>query len=157
MTGYYQDQRRLLRNEFPVQFPVPSPAFFPINVYRLNLLTDTEQHVRTPGLDVQATFVPARGHVLTAGMMVYADRSQDTPDQQRRRRTIIGNVALGARGPQANVFATPSRARAAVGDAPGARAGRLVPRRRAVRAGRVGRGAGRCASWPACASTSTAS
>ena len=26
VTGYFQDQRRLLRTEFPVQFPVPSPA-----------------------------------------------------------------------------------------------------------------------------------
>jgi len=106
VTGYYQDQRRLLRNEFPVQFPVPSPAFFPINVYRLNLLTDTEQHVQTPGLDVQATLVPARGHLVTAGMMVYSDRSQDARTNVAQT-TIIGNVALGARGPAANVFSTP--------------------------------------------------
>jgi len=66
VTGYFQDQQRLLRTEFPVQFPVPSASFFPINVFRLNLLADTEQHVQTPGLDLQATFVPARGHLLTA-------------------------------------------------------------------------------------------
>ncbi|MCX6551432.1 MAG: TonB-dependent receptor [Acidobacteria bacterium] len=106
VTGYYQDQRRLLRNEFPVQFPVPSPAFFPINVYRLNLLTDTEQHVQTPGLDAQATFVPARDHIVTTGVMVYTDRSQDTRTNTTQT-TIIGNVSLGARGPQANVFSDP--------------------------------------------------
>ncbi len=106
ITGYYQDQRRLLRNEFPVQFPVPSPAFFPINVYRLNLSTDTEQHVTTPGLDAQATFVPARGHVITAGVMAYSDDSQDSRTN-RTETTVIGNVAMGARGPQANVFASP--------------------------------------------------
>jgi outer membrane receptor protein involved in Fe transport len=106
ITGYYQDQRRLLRNEFPVQFPVPSPGFFPINVYRLNLLTDTEQHVQTPGLDVQATIVPARGHLVTAGMMIYSDRSRDARTNVTRS-TVIGNVALGALGPVANVFSAP--------------------------------------------------
>ena len=92
VTGYYQDQRRLLRNEFPVQFPVPSPAFFPINVYRLNLVTDTEQHVRTPGIDAQATFVPARKHVLTAGPDGLRGRQPrlahqlDADDDHRQRR-----------------------------------------------------------------------
>jgi hemoglobin/transferrin/lactoferrin receptor protein len=107
VTGYFQDQRRLLRTEFPVQFPVPSPAFFPINVYRLNLTTDTEQHVQTPGLDVQASFVPARGHLLTAGMMLYRDGSQDGRTNTSQT-TIIGNVAMGARGPAATVFAAPT-------------------------------------------------
>ncbi len=106
VTGYYQDQRRLLRNEFPVQFPVPSPAFFPINVQRLNLVTDTEQHVTTPGIDAQATFVPARRHVITAGVMAYSDESRDSRTNSTQT-TIIGNVAMGARGPQANVFASP--------------------------------------------------
>jgi hemoglobin/transferrin/lactoferrin receptor protein len=106
VTGYFQDQRRLLRTEFPVQFPVPSPSFFPINVFRLNLVTDTGQHVKTPGLDVQATFAPARRHLLTAGMMLYTDQSRDTRTNTSQT-TIIGNVALGARGPQANVFAAP--------------------------------------------------
>jgi hemoglobin/transferrin/lactoferrin receptor protein len=106
VTGYYQDQRRLLRNEFPVQFPVPSAAFFPINVFRLNLVSDTEQQVQTPGLDVQATFVPARGHLLTAGMMYYTDWSQDTRTNTSQA-AIIGHVAMGARGPAANVFSTP--------------------------------------------------
>jgi outer membrane receptor protein involved in Fe transport len=106
VTGYYQDQRRLLRSDFPVQFPVPSPAFFPINVYRLNLVTETEQRVRTPGLDAQATFVPARNHVLTAGLMVYSDGSRDSRTNSTQT-TIIGNVGLGARGPQADVYSSP--------------------------------------------------
>jgi len=106
VTGYFQDQRRLLRTEFPVQFPVPSPAFFPINVFRLNLVSDSEQHVQTPGLDVQATFVPARGHLLTAGLMLYTDRSRDTRTSTSQS-TIIGNVAMGARGPAPNVFSEP--------------------------------------------------
>jgi len=107
VSGYFQDQDRLLRNQFPVQYPVPSPAFFPINVYRLQIQSDTEQHVRTPGLDVQATFVPARRHVVTAGVMAYSDRSQDSRTSTTQS-TIIGNVGLGARGPQANVFDTPT-------------------------------------------------
>jgi outer membrane receptor protein involved in Fe transport len=85
---------------------VPSPGFFPINVYRLNLATDTEQHVQTPGLDVQANFAPARNHLLTAGMMLYRDGSRDARTNTSQT-TIIGNVAMGARGPAANVFASP--------------------------------------------------
>ncbi|MCX6543675.1 MAG: TonB-dependent receptor [Acidobacteria bacterium] len=107
VSGYFQDQNRLLRNQFPVQYPVPSPAFFPINVYQLQIVSDTQQHVRTPGVDVQATFVPARHHVVTAGVMAYDDRSEDSRTSSTQS-TIIGNVALGARGPQANVFDTPT-------------------------------------------------
>jgi len=106
VSAYYQDQDRLLRNQFPVQYPVPSPGFFPINVYRLQILSDTEQHVMTPGLDIQATFVPARGHVLIAGAMACSDRSIDSRTSITQS-TIIGNVGLGAYGPQANVFAVP--------------------------------------------------
>ena len=50
-------QDRLLRNDFPVQFPAPSATFFPISVFRLNILSDTRQQVWTPGVDVQATFL----------------------------------------------------------------------------------------------------
>ena len=107
ISAYFQDQDRLLRNQFPVQYPVPSPAFFPINVYRLQILSDTEQHVTTPGIDVQATFVPARHHVVTAGVMAYSDQSQDSRTSATQT-TIIGNVDLGAFGPQANVFNTPT-------------------------------------------------
>jgi hemoglobin/transferrin/lactoferrin receptor protein len=105
-SAYVQESRRLLRNEFPVQFPVPSPQFFPISVYRLNLTTDTEQFVRTPGLDVQATFVPARHHVVTTGMMAYDDLSRDSRTSTTET-TVIGAVALGARGPAATVYPTP--------------------------------------------------
>lgn len=107
VSSYWQDSRRLLRNEFPVQFPVPSPQFFPISVYRLNLSTDTEQHVRTPGLDVQATFVPAANHVVTAGVMAYSDRSQDTRTNTSQT-TVVGQVGLGARGPAATVYQVPT-------------------------------------------------
>jgi outer membrane receptor protein involved in Fe transport len=106
VSAYWQDQKRLLRNEFPVQFPVPSPRFFPINVYRLDILSDTEQHVQTPGVDVQGTFVLSRRHVLTAGTTVYQDRSADTRFSATTT-SLVGNVALGPRGPEANVFATP--------------------------------------------------
>ncbi len=106
VSAYYQDQRRLLRNEFPVQFPVPSPAFFPINVYQLQITADTEQRVRTPGVDVQGTFLASSTHVVTAGTTVYSDRSRDTR-RNVTQNTLVGNVALGPRGPQANVLAAP--------------------------------------------------
>jgi hemoglobin/transferrin/lactoferrin receptor protein len=107
VSAYYHDQDRLLRNEFPVQFPAPTPQrFFPIGVFRLNILSDSRQHVRTPGIDVQATFVPHRSHVLTAGTTIYRDDSRDTR-LTSTQTTMIGSVVLGARGPQANVFDPP--------------------------------------------------
>ncbi len=106
VSTYYQDQDRLLRNELPVQFPVPSPRFFPIQVFRLNVLSDTRQHVTTPGVDVQGTFLAGRSHVITAGVMAYRDRSEDSR-RTVTETTIIGNVAVGNRGPQATLFAEP--------------------------------------------------
>ncbi|HKV99939.1 MAG TPA: TonB-dependent receptor [Vicinamibacterales bacterium] len=105
-TWYYQRQDRLLRNVFPVQFPVPSPQFFPINVYRLDIQSDTRQQVWTPGLDVQANFLTRPDNVLTAGLSMFRDRSEDA------RTTItqmsqIGQVALGQFGPQPVVFGSP--------------------------------------------------
>ncbi|MBE3097789.1 MAG: TonB-dependent receptor, partial [Planctomycetes bacterium] len=106
ISAYFQDQHRLLRNEFPVQFPVPSAGFFPINVFRLEILSDSAQHVQTPGLDVQATMLIRRRHVVTAGATVYGDRSRDQRTTVTQS-TIIGTVALGSRGPQADIFASP--------------------------------------------------
>jgi hemoglobin/transferrin/lactoferrin receptor protein len=106
VSAYFQDQNRLLRNEFPVQFPVPSPGFFPISVYQLHILSDTQQHVRTPGLDLQATLLATRQHVVTLGGTVYSDRSADNRTSVTQT-TIIGNVDLGPMGPQANVFSAP--------------------------------------------------
>jgi outer membrane receptor protein involved in Fe transport len=108
LTGYYQVQERLLENQFPVQFPAPTPArFFPIGVFRLNVKSLTEQHVATPGVDFQATIVPARHHVVTAGMTVYQDRSRDSRLTETTT-TQIGQVAIGPTGaPAAIVFPQP--------------------------------------------------
>ena len=107
VTGRYQRTERLLRNLLPVQFPAPTArVFFPISVMRLDILSDTEQRVSTPGLDLRAVFVPASSHLLTAGASFYQDRSSD------RRTTatttsLVGRVALGARGPEPTVFPAP--------------------------------------------------
>ncbi len=106
ITPYYQRQDRLLRNQLPAQFPVPSPGFFPINVFRLNIESETRQQVWTPGVDVQATFQMAPRNLLTAGVTVYRDRSEDERTSTTTT-TTIGSVALGARGPAATVFQTP--------------------------------------------------
>ncbi len=107
LTAYYQRTERLLQNRLPVQFPAPTPAaFFPISVMRLDILSETEQRVWTPGLDLQAVFVPASNHLLTTGLTFYRDRSSD----QRTTTTtasLIGRVALGPRGPAPVVFPTP--------------------------------------------------
>ena len=107
LTTYYQRTDRLLENRLPVQFPAPTPtAFFPITVFGLNILSDTRQRVWTPGADLHAVFVPASNHVLTAGLTFYRDRSSD----QRTTATttsMLGQVGLGARGPEAVVFPSP--------------------------------------------------
>lgn len=107
LTAHYQRTVRLLRNLLPVQFPAPTPvAFFPISVMRLNVLSDTEQRVWTPGVDLQAVFVPATSHVLSTGLTFYRDRSSD-----RRTTTtttsMVGRVELGQRGPAPVVFPSP--------------------------------------------------
>ena len=107
LTAYYQRTERLLRTTLPVQFPAPTAvAFFPISVLRLDIMSDTEQRVWTPGVDLNAVFVPAKNHLLTAGATFYRDRSSD------RRTTstttsLVGQVVLGARGPAAVPLPSP--------------------------------------------------
>jgi hemoglobin/transferrin/lactoferrin receptor protein len=107
VSAHYQRTARLLKNLLPIQFPAPTPqVFFPIAVMRLELDTETEQRVTTPGVDVQAVFQPARRHVLTTGLTFYRDRSRDN----RTATTttfMVGQVAMGARGPAPIVFPEP--------------------------------------------------
>lgn len=107
LTAYYQRTERLLANTLPVQFPAPTPvAFFPIAVMRLSIESETEQRVWTPGVDLQAVLTPASNHVLTTGATFYRDRSRDA----RTTTTttfMVGQVALGARGPAPTVFPSP--------------------------------------------------
>ena len=104
LTAHYQRTERQLQNLLPVQFPAPTPvAFFPITVFRLDILSQTTQRVWTPGVDLQAVLVPLANHVLTTGLTFYRDRSSD----QRTTSTttsMVGQVVLGARGPAAVVF-----------------------------------------------------
>lgn len=107
LTTYYQRVERLLKNTLPVQFPAPTAqTFFPINVMRLSIVSETEQRVWTPGVDLQAVITPAKNHVLTTGATFYRDRSSD-----RRLTTtstfMIGQVATGPRGPAPVVFPSP--------------------------------------------------
>jgi outer membrane receptor protein involved in Fe transport len=81
-------------------------AFFPISIFRLNIRSETRQQVWTPGLDVQANFQLAPANVLTAGLSMFRDRSEDERTTTTET-TMIGNVALGARGPAATVFPVP--------------------------------------------------
>lgn len=107
LTAYYQRVERLLRNTLPVQFPAPTAvAFFPINVMRLSIVSETEQRVWTPGVDLQAVLIPARNHVLTTGATFYRDRSSDCR-LTSTTMSMLGQVVLGARGPAAVVFPTP--------------------------------------------------
>ncbi|MEO8678088.1 MAG: TonB-dependent receptor [Vicinamibacterales bacterium] len=104
LTGYFQRTERLLENQLPVQFPAPTAvSFFPISVFRLDILSQTEQRVWTPGVDLHAVFVPASNHLLTTGLTFYRDRSSDQRTTQTTM-SMVGQVVLGARGPQAVPF-----------------------------------------------------
>jgi outer membrane receptor protein involved in Fe transport len=106
-TAYVQKQDRLLRNDFTVQFPAPTAvSFFPINVFALNILSDTRQQVSTPGIDVQATFLTHPNNVLTAGVTTFRDHSEDERVTSTQM-TQLGQVAMGQRGPAATVFPSP--------------------------------------------------
>jgi outer membrane receptor protein involved in Fe transport len=107
VTGYLQQQDRLLHNEFPAQFPAPTPgAFFPIGVFRLDIESDTRQQVETPGLDVQATLLPRPDNMLTAGVSVFSDRSEDERTTETQM-SMIGQVALAAGRPIPVVLSQP--------------------------------------------------
>ncbi len=105
-SAYFQRQDRVLRTVFPVQFPVPSPRFFPINVFRLNIQSDTRQQVETPGFDLQANMQLRPNNVLTAGVTFFRDRSEDERTNVTQT-TIIGDVSLGQFGPAPNVYDQP--------------------------------------------------
>jgi hemoglobin/transferrin/lactoferrin receptor protein len=107
VTPYFQRQDRLLRNRLSAQFPAPTAVtFFPINVFKLQIESDTRQQVWTPGVDVQATFQVSPRNLLTAGVTMYRDRSEDERTSATTT-TSIGQVALGARGPAATVYPSP--------------------------------------------------
>jgi outer membrane receptor protein involved in Fe transport len=106
LTGHFQRTTRLLQNVLPVQFPAPAATFFPISVMRLSVLSETEQQVDTPGVDLQAVFTPASRHVLTTGLTFYRDKSHD--DRTTTTTTsMVGQVVLGQRGPAPVVFPAP--------------------------------------------------
>ncbi len=107
LTTYYQRTERLLENTLPVQFPAPTAVkFFPISVMRLNILSQTEQRVWTPGVDLLAVWVPGRNHLLTTGATFYRDRSGDKRTTTTTM-SMVGQVALGQFGPAATVFPSP--------------------------------------------------
>ncbi|HEY5618027.1 MAG TPA: TonB-dependent receptor [Vicinamibacterales bacterium] len=107
VTAHYQRTDRLLQNLLPVQFPAPTPvAFFPITVLRLDILSRTEQRVWSPGVDVQAVLTPMGRHVLTTGLTFYRDRSSDVRTTSTTT-SMVGQVALGARGPLPVVLPSP--------------------------------------------------
>jgi outer membrane receptor protein involved in Fe transport len=106
LTAHYQRTERLLQNRLPVQFPAPAATFFPISVFRLDVLSETEQRVWTPGIDLQATLVPVANHVLTSGLTFYRDRSGDLRTTTTTT-SLLGQVVLGAFGPSAVRFPQP--------------------------------------------------
>ena len=59
--------------------------------------------VSSPGIDLNAVLVPAKNHLLTTGVTFFRDGSSDTRTTSTTT-SMLGQVALGARGPAAVVF-----------------------------------------------------
>ena len=104
---YHQRHNRLLRNDFPVQFPSPAPqTYFPISVIRLQILSDTEQYVESTGLDTQANFLISPRNVFTTGITAFRDQSSDSRTTITQMN-LLGDVSMGNYGPQVNLFPSP--------------------------------------------------
>ena len=78
-TSYYQHQDRLLRNDFPVQFPVPSPHVLPDQRVPSR---HPERHAPA-GLDARRR---RAGHLPAAAQQRADRRPHDLPRSQRGRR-----------------------------------------------------------------------
>ena len=158
LTAYYQRTERLLQNLLPVQFPAPTAvAFFPISVMRLDVLSETEQRVWTPGVDLQAVLrardqSPAddRPHVLPRPQQRSTHHDAPRPRWWGRWRSgRAGRRRSSSRAPVQ--LGPPSTAHPVrVPDA-------SFRGHRGVRAGRVAAAARTCRWSPACAATSTTS
>ena len=137
LTSYFQRTERLLQNALPVQFPAPTAgAFFPISVMRLDILSETEQRVWTPGVDLQAVFVPAiespahdRPHVLPRS------QQRSTHDDDHDLDGGAGRPRVARSG--AGGLSEPGPAGPALDRASGPGAGCEPAGHRGVRAGRV--------------------
>jgi hemoglobin/transferrin/lactoferrin receptor protein len=106
ITPYYQRQDRLLRNDTPAQFAVPSPTFFPIGIRARQVISDTRQQVWTPGVDIQADLLTRPANVLTVGATIFQDRSEDDRTTTRVN-SEVGNVTIGQFGPAATIYPAP--------------------------------------------------
>jgi outer membrane receptor protein involved in Fe transport len=80
--GYWQDQDRLLRNDFAVIGVSASDPRDPENVIdnltRVKILSNTRQDVKSFGFDANVGFLFAARNVLTVGMDYFRDHSRDT-------------------------------------------------------------------------------
>jgi hemoglobin/transferrin/lactoferrin receptor protein len=108
ITPYYQRQDRLLHNDTPAQFAVPTGgSFFPINMRFRQVLSDTRQQVWTPGVDVQAALLTHPTNVLTVGATIFQDRSEDERTTTRIN-SEVGNVNVNQFFvPIATIYAAP--------------------------------------------------
>jgi hemoglobin/transferrin/lactoferrin receptor protein len=104
--AYVQRQDRVLRTQFPVQFPVPGARFFPVSIFRLDIDSQTRQQVTTPGVEVQANIQMQPNNMLTAGITVFSDRSEDERTSTTTM-SMIGSVGMGRFGPAPTVFPSP--------------------------------------------------
>lgn len=104
--GYWQDQDRLLRNDFTV-LGVSPVADIPNrdNLTRVSVLSNTRQNVKSFGFDANVGLLIAGRNVITLGMDFFRDHSRDT----RTTRTRVEIIGQGDRVTRrARFFSTPS-------------------------------------------------
>ncbi|MBK6799200.1 MAG: TonB-dependent receptor [Acidobacteria bacterium] len=91
LNFYHQQQDRNLQNDFPVYFnSPPRPNDPPLDsIFRVKLLTETRQNVKSYGWDLQANFQLGSRNILTAGSSWFLDHSRDFR-KNRSETSIIG-------------------------------------------------------------------
>lgn len=90
--GYWQDQDRLLRNDFTVLGVAPSdtnPAVLD-SLTRVKVLSNTRQNVKSFGFDAHVSLLLWAKNLLTSGVDYFRDHSRDS------RLTITDVTTIGA-------------------------------------------------------------
>jgi hemoglobin/transferrin/lactoferrin receptor protein len=92
-SGYWQDQDRLLRNDFAAIGVSPADATDPANPFdnltRVKVLSDTRQDVKSFGFDAHVGLLLAARNITTIGVDYFRDHSRDT------RLTITDVTLIG--------------------------------------------------------------
>ena len=102
LRGYWQNQDRVLRNNFAAySSSPPRPGDPPFDsILRTKILSDTRQTVKTFGFEMQAVFVLPKKNIVTTGASFFRDHSRDS----RVAFTDVAIIGFASRSPSPPLF-----------------------------------------------------